>query len=184
MLHIPDPDPSRAASIGTTFSPISSPLRSSTLIKSSSRLNTQASIFPQNESIKSIKNPAFEFTSPDRVRNNYSKQASTTTPTINKSVSFPKNNNDLFTSFSDKTFNICNILEIRGHILIIDVWTESGKVTKLVTIENVHLFPAGFAEANNCKFYIPEDLKRFCREEEEDQSRSGECLPPLQPAKG
>ena len=76
-------------------------------------------------------------------------------------------------SFSEKIFYMCEILDIRGHILSLEVWTEIGKVSKLTTIQNLHLFPAGFAEANNCKFYIPEELNRYIREEEVKQDLIG-----------
>ena len=72
---------------------------------------------------------------------------------------------EVCSSLSDKIFHLATVESIRGHIIILDVWTEKGKETKLTPVKNLHLFPAGFAEANNFKFYIPDELKKFTRDQ-------------------
>ena len=76
-------------------------------------------------------------------------------------------NLEFCSSFSEKMFHLAHVVGIRGHILILEVWTENGKETKLTPVKNLHLFPAGFAEANSFKFYIPKELRKFTRDQDE-----------------
>jgi len=70
----------------------------------------------------------------------------------------------------DKKFSICQVKSCFDNILTIDVWTEDGVMSKLSSVKSVHLFPTGFAEANNLKYSISNDLKEYYLNDEEADS--------------
>ena len=41
------------------------------------------------------------------------------------------------------------------------VWTEAGKITKLIPVSSRNLFPAGFAESHDLNIFIPEELEKY-----------------------
>ena len=71
-------------------------------------------------------------------------------------------------SFERREFYFGQILEKQDSILTLEVQTESGKEIKLISEQSVKLFPPGFAEVHNFKFYISEELSSFGKSSEED----------------
>ena len=77
-------------------------------------------------------------------------------------------------NFFDKTFYFCDIVAKQEGILTVDIWTEEGKVTKLISSVNKNIFPPGFSEQHNLKFYHPVHLKFFEKFENEELQSSQE----------
>ena len=81
-------------------------------------------------------------------------------------------------NFIEKTSYFCDIVAIQDGILTVDIWTEEGKVTKIISSINKNIFPPGFSEQHNFKFYCPEHLDSFkAKEEESNLEKPEEKVP-------
>ena len=81
-------------------------------------------------------------------------------------------------NFIEKTSYFCDIVAIQDGISTVDIWSEEGKITKIISSVNKNVFPPGFSEQHNFKFYCPEHLKSFnSQEEESNVDKSKEQIP-------
>ena len=80
-------------------------------------------------------------------------------------------------SFHEKVYYLCEVVGKQENILTLDIWTETGKETKLVSGLNTKLFPAGFAEINHLDFFIPDEMKSFATEVDTPDTEKTEVAP-------